>query len=38
MAKCLDCSKVFATYGGTKKGDKCPFCKSENLDVSKETK
>lgn len=37
MAKCLACETVFAVYGGSK-GSKCPSCKSENIDTSKEGK
>lgn len=35
MAKCIDCTCSFATFGGSK-GSKCPICRSENLDVSME--
>ncbi|WP_255305645.1 hypothetical protein [Paenibacillus sp. Mc5Re-14] len=35
MAKCLDCNMVYTIYGGSK-GSKCPACKSEKIDTSKE--
>lgn len=35
LAKCLDCKTVYAVFGGSK-GSKCPICKSENIDTSKE--
>lgn len=37
MAKCKECGRVYAVYGGSK-GSKCPKCKSNNIDTSKEGK
>ena len=37
MSKCLDCTKVWATYGGDRPGTVCPFCKSKNIDSPNNT-